>query len=255
MARANSLDQNFFARLLWRESLFDAGAVSPAGAQGIAQFMPGDRQAARSRRCVQPGRGALRLGALPVRARPRLRQHRPGRRRLQRRRGAGRALHRGQGRPAAETRAYVHAITGHSVEAWRDAPPATLDLSLAKEAAFQAACIAHAANRGLREFRESPPVLPWGAIVASNREREGAERQVARLQNRYAGILRGEPVSYTRGRMPGMPRPLNYAQIGRNSRAEAEALCDRLRGGRRRLHGAAQLKPRPTSHAPSKPRG
>ena len=72
-------------------------------------------------------------------------------------------------------------------------------------------------------------MLPWGAIVASNREREGAERQVARLQNRYAGVLRGEPVSYTRGRMPGMPRSLNYAQIGRNSRAEAEALCDRLR--------------------------
>ena len=26
-----------------------------------------------------------------------------------------------------------------------------------------------------------------------------------------------------------MARSLNYAQIGRNSRAEAEALCDRLR--------------------------
>ena len=130
---------------------------------------------------------------------------------------------------APETHAYVHAITGYSVEAWRDAPPETLDLSLAKEAAFQAACIAHAANRSLREFRDPPPVLPWGAIVASNREREGAQRQVTRLQNRYAEILRGEPVSYTRGQMPGMARSLNYAQIGRNSRAEAEALCDRLR--------------------------
>ena len=29
------------ARLIWKESLFDPGAVSPKGAQGIAQFMPG----------------------------------------------------------------------------------------------------------------------------------------------------------------------------------------------------------------------
>lgn len=40
-AREEALDPGFFARLLWRESLFDASAVSPAGAQGIAQFMPG----------------------------------------------------------------------------------------------------------------------------------------------------------------------------------------------------------------------
>jgi soluble lytic murein transglycosylase-like protein len=37
---ANSIDRNFFARLLWKESLFDPRAVSPKGAQGIAQFMP-----------------------------------------------------------------------------------------------------------------------------------------------------------------------------------------------------------------------
>ncbi len=36
----HGLDPHFFARVLWKESLFDAGAVSPAGAQGIAQFMP-----------------------------------------------------------------------------------------------------------------------------------------------------------------------------------------------------------------------
>ena len=41
VARLNGVDVNFFARLIWKESLFDAGAISPAGAQGIAQFMPG----------------------------------------------------------------------------------------------------------------------------------------------------------------------------------------------------------------------
>jgi soluble lytic murein transglycosylase-like protein len=31
---------DFFARLIWRESRFDPSAVSRAGAQGVAQFMP-----------------------------------------------------------------------------------------------------------------------------------------------------------------------------------------------------------------------
>src|SRR5713226_7283193 len=40
-ARANQLPVAFFTRLIWRESSFRAGVVSPAGAEGIAQFMPG----------------------------------------------------------------------------------------------------------------------------------------------------------------------------------------------------------------------
>ncbi len=40
-AGKNGLDPHFFARLLWKESLFEPGAISPVGAMGIAQFMPG----------------------------------------------------------------------------------------------------------------------------------------------------------------------------------------------------------------------
>jgi len=39
-ARANLLPVGVLTRLLWVESRFQAGAVSPAGAQGVAQFMP-----------------------------------------------------------------------------------------------------------------------------------------------------------------------------------------------------------------------
>src|SRR5713101_7799001 len=39
-AADNDLPEEFFTRLIWQESRFDSGAVSPAGAQGIAQFMP-----------------------------------------------------------------------------------------------------------------------------------------------------------------------------------------------------------------------
>jgi soluble lytic murein transglycosylase-like protein len=40
-ARAEKLPVEFFTRLIWTESAFRTGAVSPAGARGVAQFMPG----------------------------------------------------------------------------------------------------------------------------------------------------------------------------------------------------------------------
>ena len=40
-ANRHNLPQDFFARLIWKESRFDPNAVSPVGAEGIAQFMPG----------------------------------------------------------------------------------------------------------------------------------------------------------------------------------------------------------------------
>ena len=40
-AKDEGLPIDFFTRLIWRESAFHADAVSPAGAQGVAQFMPG----------------------------------------------------------------------------------------------------------------------------------------------------------------------------------------------------------------------
>ena len=40
-ADKSGLPRDFFARLIWKESRFDHNAVSPVGAEGIAQFMPG----------------------------------------------------------------------------------------------------------------------------------------------------------------------------------------------------------------------
>src|ERR1700756_5263363 len=39
-AAENELPVEFFARVIWQESRFNARAVSSKGAQGIAQFMP-----------------------------------------------------------------------------------------------------------------------------------------------------------------------------------------------------------------------
>ena len=116
--RANRLPVEFLTRLIWRESSFRAGAVSPAGAQGIAQFMPGTAQergladpfdpeqaipkaahllADLRRRFGNLGVAAAAYNAGPARVADWLR-------------GAG-------GLPA-ETRAYVRFVTRSAVEAW-----------------------------------------------------------------------------------------------------------------------------------------
>jgi hypothetical protein len=226
-AQANRLDPNFFARLIWRESLFDAAAVSPKGAQGIAQFMPGTADlrglkdpfnpaealtaSARYLADLAAGFGNIGLAAVAYNG---------GEARAQR------FVAREGGLPE-ETRAYVLAVTGHAAETWRDRPPGAVDLALA-EGGFREACIAKAGSRTLRAFPTEPPLLPWGVVIASHRDRAGVERHVARLGNRHAAVLRGEAFAYTRVRRAGM-RPLIYAQVGRQSRDEAEALCTRLR--------------------------
>ena len=50
-AKARGLPIPFLTRLIWRESSFRVGVVSPAGAQGVAQFMPGT---ARERGLLDP---------------------------------------------------------------------------------------------------------------------------------------------------------------------------------------------------------
>ncbi|MFO1141581.1 MAG: lytic transglycosylase domain-containing protein [Amaricoccus sp.] len=229
LARDNGLDRGFFARLLWKESLFEAAAVSPSGAQGIAQFMP----ATAERRGLSDAFNPAEALATSARYLADLSRdygnpglaaaaYNGGEARLDRFLAAKGALPR-------ETRAYVEAITGLPVETWRDAPPETLDLALAGNGPFEADCIAQAARRGASPTAAKPALKPWGAVVASNRSSDGAARQVERLRNRYAGVLRGETVSFTGGRMPGMPQRLVFAQVGRDTRSAADAFCTRIR--------------------------
>jgi hypothetical protein len=229
-AEAQGLDVNFFARLLWRESLFDAAAVSPAGAQGIAQFMPGT---ARLRGLADPFNpaeailvsaaylkeleerfGNLGLAAVAYNA------------------GEERAARFLAGNPflPAETRAYVAAITGHQAEAWLDDPAPAPELTLDPGLPFRDACLARAEGRGFAEPEPAEPVLlPWGVIIAAQGSREAAERQAAGFASAHGGILGGEQIVHVRARVPGMAQARHVAQVGRDTREEAESLCDRLR--------------------------
>src|SRR4029079_738130 len=122
-ARANDLPVEFFARVIWQESRFRADAVGPVTrsgkrAQGIAQFMPGT---AAERNLLNPFD--------PIQALPKSAEFLSELRRQFGNLGLAAAaynagprrvrewLGRSGGMPT-ETRNYVAAITGISVEQW-----------------------------------------------------------------------------------------------------------------------------------------
>ncbi|MEL6211782.1 MAG: lytic transglycosylase domain-containing protein, partial [Pseudomonadota bacterium] len=159
-SRLQLLDPGFFARLLWQESRFDANALSPAGAQGIAQFMPGTakmvgladpwdpRQAIPASAAhladLRRAFGNWGLAAAGYNA------------------GAGRVQRWLAGRSGLpyETRAYVQAVTGQPAEAFRKRATEVGERPLAPRTAFIDACSAlpvmrtRSAGGGVR--------LPWG---------------------------------------------------------------------------------------------
>lgn len=235
-AAENSLDPNFLARLLWKESRFEPGAVSPAGALGIAQFMPGTaalydlddpfnpakaiRKAAWYLDYLRDNFGNIGLAAIAYNG------------------GENRATRfiANQTTLPFETLDYVEAITGFSALRWRDNPPGAddLKLDLTPEMAFRPACEKMAGDRKLREFIIQPRVFPWGVIVASHPSRSGAIQQVNRLNHSLSPILKGKRVGYVRKKLSGMPRPVYTAQIGYESRREATRFCLQFKriGGR-----------------------
>ncbi|WP_234464169.1 lytic transglycosylase domain-containing protein [Paracoccus caeni] len=235
-AAERSLNPHFLARLLWKESRFEPSAVSPVGALGIAQFMPGTadlyylddpfnpaqaiHKAAWYLRYLADTFGNIGLAAV--------------------------AYNGGENRAARfiamqtnlpyETLDYVESITGVDALHWRDNPPVEGDLKLAlqPDMDFRPACEKLAGDRQLREFITQPPVSPWGVIVASHRSQSGAAQQVARLNRTLRPILGDRRVGYVRKRMRGMPNAVFTAQVGYDSRSEANAFCAQLRrlGGR-----------------------
>jgi hypothetical protein len=235
-AAERQLDPNFLARLLWKESRFEPSAMSPVGALGIAQFMPGTadlydlddpfnpaqaiHKAAWYLRYLTDMFGNIGMAAIAYNG------------------GENRAARfvRNTTNLPYETQDYVEAITGHTAWRWRDNPPADkeLDLALSHDLDFRAACEKLAGDRSLREFIVQPKVSPWGVIVASHRSQSGAAQQVARLNQRLQPILGDKRVGYVRKRLSGLPRPVYTAQIGYDSKTEAQQFCVRLKrlGGR-----------------------
>jgi hypothetical protein len=229
-ARAEDLNVEFFARLLWRESLFEPSAVSPKGAQGIAQFMPGTAALRGLADPFNPAEAILasaeylkeleeKFGNLGLAAAA----YNAGEARVER------FLAGTAGLPG-ETRDYVLAITDYPVEVWRRGALPTLELALDPGQPFLSTCAARVASRDMPGFApETPALLPWAVVLTGRDSREAAEDAALRLSRSYSAILRPEEIVYTFSQYPGMQQPRHFAQVGRRSRVEAEALCQELR--------------------------
>jgi hypothetical protein len=236
-ARSHRLPPEFLTRLIWRESSFRAGATSSAGAQGIAQFMPGT---AAERGLINPfdpeeaipkaaefladlkGRfGNLGLAAAAYNG------------------GPGRLARwlSGEGGLPAETRDYVAAITGRSAEDWAAAakePAPDEEDARESPSCLKLAVILRRPGRGgaaVAGLRIAPsPFAPWGVQLAGNFSKERALASFVRARQSYAGIV-GEMrpmIIGTRLRSRGT-QAFYRVRLPASSRGEADQLCTRIR--------------------------
>ncbi|MEO1468022.1 MAG: transglycosylase SLT domain-containing protein, partial [Pseudomonadota bacterium] len=226
-AERHGLPPSYFARLIWRESRFDARALSPKGAQGIAQFMPGTAKMVGLADPWDP-RQAIAASAAHL-AELRRAFGKWGLAAAGYNAGAGRVQRWLAGRSGLpyETRAYVQAVTGQPAEAFRKRATEVGERPLAPRTAFIDACSAlpvmrtRAAGGGVR--------LPWGVQIAGNLNRNRAVAQARRVRQRWSGILAQGPQQVIAKRGPRGTRPLWSVQVGTKSRAEAARICRRLK--------------------------
>ncbi|BAQ44289.1 MULTISPECIES: lytic transglycosylase domain-containing protein [Methylobacterium] len=234
-AQSKGLPVAFLTRLIWRESSFRPGVVSPAGAQGVAQFMPGTAQergladpfdpeqaipaAARFLLDLRARFGNLGLAAAAYNGGP----------------GRVSSWLAGTGGLPAETRAYVAAITGRSAEDWAAAAKADTKGDLAEPEGTT--CLQVTASLRIRGRTETffagaaATLAPWGVQLAGNFSKSIALASFGRARDRYAAIL-GDVrpmVIGTRLRHRGT-RAFYRIRVPAETRPGAEALCNRIRG-------------------------
>ncbi|MEO1000890.1 MAG: lytic transglycosylase domain-containing protein [Pseudomonadota bacterium] len=223
-ARAHDLPEDFFARLIWKESRFDLRAVSPAGAEGVAQFMP---ETARRRGLSDPFDPALALpasAAFLAELRARFGNlglaaagYNGGPERV------SRWLARG-GRLPWETLDYVQDITGRPVVWFREPGREVEPRPLAEGRSFQEGCEA----LPVLATRARPVAAPWGVEVAGGINAGAARRAAGRVQRAYQALLSERPIIVIRARRAA-GRPRFSASFGAESRREAQIVCARLR--------------------------
>jgi soluble lytic murein transglycosylase-like protein len=233
-ARANTLPLEFFARVIWQESRFQPDAVGPRTrsgdkAQGIAQFMPrtaAERglldpfdpvqalpKSAEFLRELRDQFGNLGLAAAAYNAGPqRVREFLTGSRPL-----------------PGQTRSYVAAITGISVDEWAKSGRREPDRSTAPNCRQLMALLQRAPNPFVAKLEERVKLVaarPWGVQLSAGFSRDGALTAYAAAAKRYAGVLAGQDPSIfsTLLRNRGT-RAFYQVRIGADTREAANKLC------------------------------
>jgi hypothetical protein len=227
-AKAEGLPVNFFTRLIWRESAFQPQAVSPAGAMGVAQFMPGT---ALERGLSDPFDPAIAIpGSAKFLAELSQRFGNLGLAAAAYNAGPNSLAHwlAGKGPLPFETQDYVLAITGHDVEEWRSEKP---PVDAAPDPAEP--CLVSIGKLRVARGSASPAIsgifAPWGVQVAGSFSKAAALGAFARAERNYASVIGGlSPfVLGTALRSRGF-RPFYRVRLPAQSRPEAEKICNRL---------------------------
>ncbi len=243
-AKAQDLPLEFFARVIWQESRFQSDAVGPVTrtgqrAQGIAQFMPGT---ANERRLLDPFD--------PVQALPKsaeflseLRQqfgnlglaaaaYNAGPRRVQ-------EWLAGSGYMPQETRNYVIAITGASVDDWASAAKngnkngKTLDRAPTSSCRELMALLKRAPNPFVSELEQHVKLGAdrlWGVQLAAGFNRDKALAMYSRAMRQLSAVIgdRDPSLLGTMWRSRGT-RIFYQVRIGTDTRPAADDLCNRIR--------------------------
>ncbi|THD56794.1 MAG: lytic transglycosylase [Bradyrhizobium sp.] len=239
-AKANDLPLEFFARVIWQESRFQSDAVGPLTrlgqrAQGIAQFMPGT---ASERRLLDPFDpvqalpksaeflselrnqfGNLGLAAAAYNAGPRRAQE----------------WLAGTGAMPQETRNYVVAITGTTIDQWA----ATGKNGRVPDRAPNAGCremmalLKHAPNPFVTELEQHIELgadRPWGVQLAAGFNRDRALAMYSRAMTRLRAVIGDQDPSLLSSlfRSRGT-RTFYQVRIGADTRPAADDLCNRIR--------------------------
>jgi hypothetical protein len=239
-AKAEDLPLEFFARVIWQESRFQADAMGPVTrngqrAQGIAQFMPGT---ASERRLLDPfdpvqalpksaeflnelrGQfGNLGLAAAAYNAGPRRVQE----------------WLAGSGGLPQETRHYVAVITGSTVDDWAAAGkngkmPDRAPTSSCRELM---ALLKRAPNPFVTELEQRVKLgeaRAWGVQLAAGFSRDKALAMYSRAIKRLSAVIGDQDPSLLSSVMRNRgTRTFYQVRIGADTRPAADDLCNRIR--------------------------
>jgi hypothetical protein len=240
-AITHRLPVDFFARVIWQESRFQPDAVGPRTrggdrAEGIAQFMP---RTAAERGLLNPFDpiqalpksaeflselraefGSLGLAAAAYNAGPqRLRDYLVGR-----------------GGMPGETRAYVSAITGASLDDWVKGRAHDAPSGQRPDCQQLVAILKREPNLFVRELEERVALVaaaPWGVQLSAGFSREASLQSYAAIAKRFASLLEGHDPSIIASRLLTRgPRTFYQVRAGAETRQEAEILCGHIRRAR-----------------------
>jgi len=230
-ARRQDIPRDFLTKLIWQESSFRTGVVSPAGAQGVAQFMPGtamergltdpfDPEQAIPKAAELIADLSAQFGNLGLAAAA----YNGGPARVS-------SWLSGHGDLPAETRNYVAAITGRTVEEWAEAvkktPQEHDEAPSEPESCLQIVAVLRQPGRGMDA---EAPFAPWGVQLAGNFSKAAALSTYRRASQAYASVLKDmrPMIIGTRLRYRGT-KTFYRVRAPAETRESAEDLCRKIR--------------------------